>query len=645
MLSPDQLEEAGQMVAAVYRDIEAQMLDRLVRLMLSGEELTMRTTAEAAMLAQTHTGELRKVIADNQGAIDGATRETVERLLEASDSDDISRIGGEPVWPAQVEATVAGIGAIIERDNLQMVEGAKQAFIRASAEAVTSVNTGQMTRNQALHHAVRTLTREGIDTITYQNRETRTVTVRNKVDVAVNRHVRTQIAQVGQRMTSERMEKLGCDLVEVSSHPDARPSHAAWQGRCYSLRGDIEIDGVKYPDFYASCMSGTLGEILGGVNCRHSYGPYRHGAPRAYEPDPRHPSGLPGKEVYELEQKQRYHERQIRAAKRELRGAQLVYNNDKSQENLLALQAAKLKLGNSQESMRTFLDKANARSKTKAEVLRRKPDREWAGDMPKVTARKASGRTLNEFINGEAVKSQLKAKGVGASKASAAIAAQLRARGLQPSDFKTLTASEQQSLWQTVKATLAPSRGTPKPKGKHAEPFKRIAGSHTMAEDRAATNPRYDRKNPAYSRNCQRCVAAYEARRRGYDVEATARGGSGDRLPYMHDPQGWPQVFKDPKLEPCFSNTGANTKGKVESLMASYGDGARAIVRVQWRRTRSGHVFIAEQVNGRTVFHDPQTDTADCSYYFASAKKNQTYCLRIDNREFTDLIFDCAREK
>ncbi len=103
--------------------------------------------------------------------------------------------------------------------------------------------------------------------------------------------------------------------------------------------------------------------------------------------------------------------------------------------------------------------------------------------------------------------------------------------------------------------------------------------------------------------------------------------------------------FQNPNLEPCFSNSGANAQRKVESLMASYGDGARAIVRVQWGGTRSGHVFIAERVSGKTVLHGLQTDTADCSYYFASAKKNQAYCLRIDDRGFTDLIFDYAREK
>lgn len=646
MLSPEQIDAAGDAVAAVYSDIETQMLDRLVKTLCTGGVLQQKDLTALALLSQTHAKDLQGIIDANKDAIDAAVRETVETALRASDEDDIRRLGeGEPIYPLQVEATVQGVAQILARDNLQMVEGAKQAFLSASTKAITQVNTGMLTTERALHSAVRQLEREGIPIITYQNSKTGRVTVQNKVDVAVRRHIRTQIAQDSARVTMERLDSLEVALVEVSSHTGARPSHAKWQGRCYSLHGDVTMeDGTKYKDFYTATRYGSVDGLM-GANCRHSFGPYRHGVPHAYEPDPKHPSGLPNDEVYEMTQQQRYLERQIRECKREVRGAQQAHDSMGTLESRAQLAKAQQRLKGAQFNMRKFIEESNAKSKTGKPILTRHPNREWAGDMPKSKTVQTSGRSLNEFMSGESIKSQLKARGVSASRASTAIKAQLKARGLQPSDFKTLTASEQQSLWQTVKATLAPSKGTPKPKGKHAEPFKRITGNHAMEEDRAATNPRYDRKNPAYSRNCQRCVAAYEARRRGYDVEATARGGKDDRLPYMNDPQGWPHVFKDPKLEPCFSNSGANTQRKVESLMASYGDGARAIVRVQWRGTRSGHVFIAEQINGKTVFHDPQTNTADCSYYFASAKKNQTYCLRVDDRDFTDLIFDCAREK
>ena len=58
MLSPEALEEAGEALARVYRGIEADMLDYLVDLMLSGAGVTSRSVTAAALLGQTHADEL-----------------------------------------------------------------------------------------------------------------------------------------------------------------------------------------------------------------------------------------------------------------------------------------------------------------------------------------------------------------------------------------------------------------------------------------------------------------------------------------------------------------------------------------------------------------------------------------------------------
>lgn len=454
MLSPEQLEAAGNSVAAVYNDIEAKMLDHLVSSLIRIDRLDQRTVVELNLLAQSHTAQLRGYIEERAEQIDGEVRATAERLLRASDEDDLKRVGeGSPMWPQQVTATVDGVARILARDNLQMIEGAKQAFLGASIEAVTRVNTGTMTTERALHSAVRKLEREGIPIITYRNAETGTVTVENKVDVAVRRHIRTQIAQDGARMTLERIERLGIDLVEVSSHEDSRPSHAEWQGRCYSLRGEQVIDGTRYPDFYEATRYGQVDGLL-GANCRHSFGPYRHGAPRAYEPDPKHPSGLSGAEVYEYEQTQRYLERQIREAKREVRGAQLVHDKTASLESRSALAKAQERLREKQAAMRELIAEANGKAKPGTRVLTRKPNREWAGDMPKATNLKASGRRLDDFLGGPGAASALKANGISKSAARKAMAEAMAKRGGTASDFAALTAKDQQAVFKSVVSEL-----------------------------------------------------------------------------------------------------------------------------------------------------------------------------------------------
>lgn len=444
MLSPEQIEEAGERVAAVYREIEARMLDHLARAMAEGWGKSPRTVTEAALLAQSQAGELRRMAEEFRPSIDAAVLEVVEECLEASDEDDVARAGGPPMWPAQIDATVRGMAEVLARDNIQMAEGAKQAFLNASIEAVTRVNSGDADREAALHRAVRKLERDGIDVVTYQDASTGRVTVSNKADVAVRRHVRTQIVQDAQRMTMARMERLGIDLVEVSSHSDARESHAEWQGQCYSLKGEQVIDGVRYPDFYLHCMSGDLGDILGGVNCRHSYGPYRHGAPRMYEPDPQHPSGLPGAEVYELEQGQRYRERKIREAKRELRGAQLLYERDKSAANLDAMNKARQTLSRRQEKMREYIGGANAKSRTGKPVLHRKPDREWAGDMPKSKMPASANRTLPQLLGTPSARRAM--AGLDRRAVTAAVGEEMARRGGTVAHFRSLSPGEQQGV-------------------------------------------------------------------------------------------------------------------------------------------------------------------------------------------------------
>lgn len=497
MLSPEQIETAGDAVAAVYNDIEAKMLDHLVIALINVEELDQMTMTELNLLAQSHTQQLRDYINDEREVIAAGVRETAERLIEASDADDIRRMGkGNPLWPQQVTATVDGVARILARDNIQMVEGAKQAFLSASVEAITRVNTGTMTTERALHSAVRKLEREGIPIITYQNASTGIVTVANKVDVAVRRHIRTQIAQDGARMTLERMERGEVTLVEVSSHEDSRPSHAAWQGQVYSLHGEVEIDGHKYADFYEATRYGSVDGLL-GANCRHSFGPYRHGAPRAYEQNPQHPSGLEGSEVYELEQQQRYLERRIREAKRELRGAQQVYDKTGSLESRTNLLKAQSTLKERQSAMRDLISDANAKAKPGTTVLTRRPNREWAGDMPKGTAIKASGRKVDEFLGGSGASATLKANGITKSAARAAIAKEMASRGGTAADFASLSASDQQGIFKSIVSALrnpakikgaqhaaktAVDRSAPvyaKLEGKHVDKVAKLVGKGT----------------------------------------------------------------------------------------------------------------------------------------------------------------------
>lgn len=452
MLDPEYLDEAADLVGAVYTEIEDEMLRHLSRLLLSGADvLGQRGETALLLLAQTRAADLMAIVERHRGDVSRAVEATVADAITRSDAADLAVLGdaavphAEETLPMQAALTARGIAAILERDNVEMQSGALALWQSVVARAATRVNTGAATTEAALHAAVREMMRSGISTVTYRDAETGRQTVTNRVDVAVRRHVRTQIQQDGLRRTMELCRASGCKLVEVSSHCGARPSHAEWQGRVYGLDGPCEVEGVSYRGLADATGYGSV-DGLGGANCRHSFGPWSPGTPRAYEPDPPHPSGLTGDEVYRLRQGQRRRERAIREAKRDLAGAQMVAGRDGSLANIAEVERAKARLAARQKGMRDFIAEAN--SKGSAPVLHRNPRREWAGDMPRVRKTDASRRTMREFLGGDGAKRALKARGMNKDDAKLALSAELKAEGIPEQSWRYLSNSTQRDLFE-----------------------------------------------------------------------------------------------------------------------------------------------------------------------------------------------------
>ena len=176
-----------------------------------------------------------------------------------------------------------------------------------------------------------------------------------------------------------------------------------------------------------------------------------------------------------------------------------------------------------------------------------------------------------------------------------------------------------------------------------------ISGTHSIEDDLIATNPNYSQTDPdsPWNNNCQRCVSAYEARRRGFDVEAQPIPSGMDSLPIMRHPNGWPSVYEGAELIDCSANSGTGAAINIENQMEEWGSDVRAIVRVRWKPENGGggHVFIAERTNGTTRFIDPQNGETDARSYFDFAKGSEVFCMRIDNLPFSERIHQCCSSR
>ena len=163
--------------------------------------------------------------------------------------------------------------------------------------------------------------------------------------------------------------------------------------------------------------------------------------------------------------------------------------------------------------------------------------------------------------------------------------------------------------------------------------------SMSIANAVDGANPYYDGTYREFSENCQRAVVAYEARRRGYDVTAQPTF-EGDTLPESNiNGSGngrWQGAFKNAKNENVGGKDAKTVQNNIENKMAEYGDGSRAIVRIQWKNG-DGHVFNVERKNGKVHYVDPQIGARyDPKQLFSQVDTQKTRIVRTDNLKFSD---------
>lgn len=177
-------------------------------------------------------------------------------------------------------------------------------FVSACDTAYMQAMTGAISPSQAVKEALEKIVEGGVY-VEYPGGR------RDTIETATARAVRTGISQATGRIELARMDEMDVDLVLVSSHLGARPSHAEWQGKVYSRTGN------EHPDFVSSTGYGSVTGLC-GANCRHSFSPYFEGMNNPFtEYDSEE-----NLKQYKMEQRQRTLERRIRDTKRKLMGYQ-----------------------------------------------------------------------------------------------------------------------------------------------------------------------------------------------------------------------------------------------------------------------------------------------------------------------------------
>lgn len=123
--------------------------------------------------------------------------------------------------------------------------------------------------------------------------------------------------------------------------------------------------------------------------------------------------------------------------------------------------------------------------------------------------------------------------------------------------------------------------------------------------DSGHVNPYFSKGYIGYSHNCQTCVAVYFARRQGYDVRALPNLNNRairdlsirTSLAYVDEYGRHPNGIYKPAGQKIMSYLDNNVK-----------EGAICTLEFDYVGKHSGHIVIAERLNGAVSLYDPQTN-------------------------------------
>lgn len=344
MLTPDQLAHCADDILKLYSQLEEEIVRDIARRISKTGNITK--TGKLQLNAIHQLGTLNSDILSSLSKYTDSTEEQLNALFEdaavtATEYDnEVYRANGlNPksikVSASQMQTLEAGyrktsgnIGNLTRTTAVTSQTG----FINACALAEMKAESGAFSPQQAIVDAIKQVASEGAFVL-YPSGH------RDRLDVAVRRNVMTGISQTTGEICLANAQELGWDLMEITAHAGARPSHASWQGQIVSLsgrRGYLSLSDIGY---------GT-GDGFKGWNCRHDWFPYYEGSRRMYSAKDleeldaesiEFPDGSMHTQ-YEAEQYQRAMERRIRNTKRTLAACDEALNNLSDKELLNNLQ-------------------------------------------------------------------------------------------------------------------------------------------------------------------------------------------------------------------------------------------------------------------------------------------------------------------
>lgn len=341
MLKPDYFYGKTDKLVEMYQDLENWIISDIATRLIKSGELSGTADRELWKLQQMglHNTEIVKRISE----MSGKSRNEVRRLLRDSvmtsfsdDKEVLTQISSSDIIsPLKNNMAILAMNAELiktsgELDNLTKttINQTQKDLLNMLNEVDYRVASGMQSYSSAVCEVLDRYAESGV-MVEYPTGTKRSL------EAAVRCCIVTSMNQTAAQVTNVYIAQNKIEYVLVSAHPGARydkkdptgiSSHDHWQGKAYKIIGSepgfpnlLESTGYTID---TETGKGTVVNLLGlhGYNCRHSHGPWRKGMVNKYidENGNVNINADESQNLYDLQQKQRFLEREIRKTKREI---------------------------------------------------------------------------------------------------------------------------------------------------------------------------------------------------------------------------------------------------------------------------------------------------------------------------------------
>lgn len=341
MLKPDYFYGKTDKLVEMYQELEDWIIKDIAMRLIKSGELSGTADRELWKLQQMglHNTEIVKRISE----MSGKSRNEVRRLLRDSvmtsfsdDKEVLTQISASDIIsPLKNNMAIMAMNAELiktsgELDNLTKttINQTQKDLLNMLNEVDYRVASGMQSYRSAVCEVLDRYAESGV-MVEYP------AGTKRSLEAAVRCCIVTSMNQTAAQVTNVYIAQNKIEYVLVSAHPGARydkkdptgiSSHNHWQGKAYKIIGSepgfpnlLESTGYTIDP---KTGTGTVVNLLGlhGYNCRHSHGPWRKGMVNKYldENGNVNINADESQKLYDLQQKQRFLEREIRKTKREI---------------------------------------------------------------------------------------------------------------------------------------------------------------------------------------------------------------------------------------------------------------------------------------------------------------------------------------